>query len=166
MVEVQTQPSYYILITSNLRGHDRIVPATEIVKQLVTAGYWLLGARTRNRKRIKPGDKAVFYAAGSGNSVFLASATLATACEPLTNSSKQALPGELLYDLAFDFPSLYTIELSEANLFSKPLPARTLVNHLSFIKNPSYWGSYFQGGSIRIPSDDYSLLVQEGSKQV
>lgn len=167
MTKTQPEPAYYILITSNLRTFERMIPADEIIRKLLDSGYWLLGSRTRNRKRIKAGDKAIFYASGLGNSVFLAAATITGAAEPVSRQVKRELPEEIINELNFEYPELYSLELADSFFFAVTVPAKPLIERLSFIKNLERWGSYFQGGSIGIPKEDFELILNEGrDKQV
>lgn len=162
MTNTQSEPAYYIFIASNLPTFDQEIPAPEVIKELLDRGYWLIGGHTRNRKAIKEGDKAVFYAAGKGNRVFLAMATIASACTPLRDRGKLAIEVEFVEALGFEHPGLLSFKVTNIAFFDTHVPASQLVDHFSFIKNRRRWGIYFQGGSMRISKEDFELVIKEG----
>jgi hypothetical protein len=40
-----------------------------------------------------------------------------------------------------------------------PLPIRSLVQDLTFIRNKEHWGSAFRFGFVKIPRDDFALIA-------
>lgn len=162
MTKPQPEPTCFIFVTSNLPTFDEEIPAPKIIKELLKSGYWLLGSRTRNRKRVKKGDRAVFYAAGSGNSTFVAAATIASKCTPISPHERRMIDEELVEELGFEHPGLLSFEVVDVSFFDTPVPARQLVDQLGFIKNRARWGGYFQGGSVSIPKEDFELILTSG----
>lgn len=161
VLKSQSMPACYILITTNLRTYSRVILATEIVQGLLTSKYWLLGGRTPNRGRIRISDKVIICAAGLANRVFLAIALVASPAEPISRRVKKAIPEELIEKFSFEYPNLYSLELAEPAFFNKPIPVKQLLDRLSFIKNRNSWGSYFQGGHLRIAEEDFALMVTQ-----
>lgn len=105
-----------------------------------TATRWVIGSRTQNRNRISAGDKVLFYRAGHEGKKIFASAILRS-------------------NLMKDTSGLY-VELGNLKIWEIPVEMKKILSKLSFIEKKKQWGSYFQGGIIAIPEDDYCLIVK------
>jgi len=104
---------------------------------------WPIYHYTPNRKRLRAGDKVIFYLAGTGGSKFAGNCTL---------SSK--LKGK---ESGLD----YTVDLADIAVWKTLLDVHDVLEDLIFVSRKDSWGSYFQGGAISIHEKDYKLILSK-----
>lgn len=155
----ESEISYYVLIASDIRTERGIIPSSVAIPERVTRGYWALGENTALRKRFRSGDRVVFYAAGRGGSTFLGAAVLASAS--IQHSVFQREEFEYEYDYLLG--AGYGVWLEDVVMFSNPVPARSILDRLSFVgPRRDNWGVYFHGGAKRISEEDYNQIISLG----
>lgn len=153
-------PHHYLFVAADTVTPDEgFILSTTVIRERLRKGYWPIGERTRFRTRLSAGDRVVLYAAGRGGSAFVAAAMLVTDALHLPYRERQKLEYEYDYTLA----APYGVKLALARYFSRPVPARELLEQLSFVKTSSNWGTYFRGGVRQISAKDYQILINEGS---
>ena len=114
-----------------------------ILERIEEEHYWRVGTRTRNRTRVESHDNVVFYLTGSGNQCFIAQAKTASALQDI---------GNRLWGI---------LDLSDFVRFAEPLPIRSIISKLEFIKRKEYWWRYLQGGITSITINDFKLITSE-----
>ena len=146
--------SYWILIVKDHQYQGRRIPALEVLRNRVENRFWSLSKRAPNIKRIREGDKVVFYVASSEVKGFAGTGVVASNPHPMTPEQKFhafGTPSE-----AFD----YSIELENPVLWPEVKEVEPLIGKLSFIKSKRRWGSAFRGGIKRITEEDYNIIVK------
>lgn len=148
---------FIFTITGETRDGDYI-PARQILAERAAGGRWPLNPATPNRSRLNKGDAVLFYIAGSRDPD--AHKVVAHACltGPVTRDvhQKKDTPA-WLKGLA---PATYSVPFGRLVWLGEPVDIRGLISALTFIKRPQHWGSYMQGGVIRIPSRDATTLLR------
>lgn len=134
--------NYFVFHVSDQSAYGKQRTGMETYNFLVgEKNAWGFGQHTANRKAIQPGDKALFYLTGSGNQVFLGTATLKSgAYEDSTQESQ---------DWYLDKNTL-RIDLQDKYTFPEP---KSLKNFKSIEWRPA------QGGSSKISQHDYDVIV-------
>ncbi len=102
---------------------------------------WPIYSHTANRKKIKSGDKIVFYNAGVGNKNILGSAEIVSKVKPKAGTTD------------------HTVSLDKIDIWKKPALMKPIVVDLDFIENNQQWGRYMQGGVIRISEKDFKTII-------
>ena len=101
---------------------------------------WPIYSRTSHRKKLKEGDRIIFYLAGAPRKKFAGSAVIASDLEKENDD--------------------FTVALSEIKKWSKQILISSLLESLEFIKNKSNWGVYMQGGVVHISDKDYHVITK------
>lgn len=151
-----TDKQYYVFVASdsfNLAGGMTF--SIEVIADRLRKGWWPLGELTRYRRRLQPGDKAIFYAAGSQRLYsFTGCATIASESSTVDRRYKS--------NLLRDYDALqgmnFGVILDDIEIFARPVPVKPLLSELTFTKPIPKWGSFFRGGVIRITRGDYNLI--------
>lgn len=156
-----SQVAHYVFVGSNVFLEERTIPSPKAIEERLKRKYWALGERTPHRRDLKAGDQILFYAAGRGHSLFVATAVLATGCNYMSLQSRQELEAE------FDFVlgASYGVMLSSAALFEKPVRAIEVLRQLSFVGTSKKWGLYFRGAVIKISQKDFDLVLSKTRTQ-
>lgn len=134
--------SFWIFVfteyTDYARGSSR-----ELFARVERNGKWYIGPNTPNRKRVKKGDKIIFYRAGEGGRKFIGNAILSSGLKPPEKS---------------DFFSFVLV--SKMCLWSKPVPISDIAEDLSFVKRGFPSRFYFQSGIRSISEEDYRTILR------
>ncbi len=101
---------------------------------------WPIFTFTPNRKKLKTGDRIIFYKAGIEGKKFLGTAKL--------NS-----------DLNIETRLGYSISLTDIKIWKRPRSVEKLLDKLEFIRDRKAWGRFFQGGVIKINGKDYTIIA-------
>ena len=102
---------------------------------------WPIYVNTANRKKIKLGDKILFYNAGVGNKNILGVAEIASKVKQKDGTTD------------------YAVSLDKIDIWKKPALMKPIVVDLDFIENNQQWGRYMQGGVIRISEKDFKTII-------
>lgn len=116
-----------------------ISDGNDVFKKRIDEEKWPIFQNTHNRKRLRIGDKIIFYKAGTDGKKFLGSASI-------TNKSNE-------------YNGSFSIVLSNIDIWKKPIKVASVLNNLKFIKNKTLWGCYFQGGVKPLTESDYSTIL-------
>lgn len=117
----------------------------EVFEKRIKGKTWPLYNRTRLRRSILPGDKIIFYKAGSNGQKFLGKAEIKSEVKKI----------KLL---------TFSVKLKNIKIWDKEVRITKLLHDLSFIKNPNFWGVYLQGGIIRMTERDHDTIVSYSKK--
>ncbi len=110
-----------------------------IFQRRINEKKWLIFSNTHNRKKLRVGDRIVFYKAGRiDGKKFLGSALIST---------------KLKRDR-----SDFSLGLSNIDVWKETIDIKTFLDKLDFIKDKTIWGSYLQGGIIPISDSDYAII--------
>jgi len=107
-----------------------------------TAGKeWSIYPFTRNRKKLRAGDKVVFYLAGKNEKKFVGNCTLNSAIKKKENVL------------------VSSVDLTQITIWKRHLDVHDVLADLVFVKNKDNWGASFQGGVAPISEKDYRLIL-------
>lgn len=150
-------PNNWIFVVTNEKHEDIKIPGIEIYRSLMKNRVWGLGEKTTYRKYIKKGDRVIFYCGRGSKSfshAFLGTATIAS--DPTLNPKRDHI---VVYDYNIaTFP--YELKLSNVIMWDYPKPIKPMIGRLSIIKKPDRWGTYLQGGILRINEEDYNFIIK------
>ena len=149
------KPDHYILVTAKV-DFEPCTTSTQIVEALAKNRVWLASSFTPFRRDYKRGDRILFYASGQGARCFLGHSEVAG---PTTDAT--AKDEKLAEQLGLD-GFAERIPLTAVRLWQKPLQIRPLVQRLSFITDKRNWGLHFRQAAVRIPGEDFQIILQEG----
>lgn len=159
------QTNYYILVASDVDKRRLSEPsAYDIAVHRLVIGKWGLRTTTRNRKRIKPGDWTVVYAAGKREN----GGTIVGVGQVATKPQLV----DRLRNPHIDSPTRsshvvceYFIDLSQTVIFKNPVPLRPNRFELSFIKNPESlkWAARLQNAVAEISKADFMHILDLAS---
>lgn len=102
---------------------------------------WPIYKRTNHRRKIRKGDKILFYLAGSHRRKIVADGIL---------GSNLKINGEE-----------FLIDISKIKLWKRQILLKPLVESLEFVKNKEKWGVFMQGGIVRITDRDFETLLHQ-----
>lgn len=102
---------------------------------------WPIYKLTKNREKLRAGDKAIIYLAGLGRRKFVGNCTLNSAIKKKENGPD------------------YSVDLTQITIWKKHLDVYNVLADLVFVKNKDHWGGYFQGGVVTISEKDYQLIL-------
>ena len=108
---------------------------------------WPIGQKTLRKKLLSIGDKVLFYEAGDEGKKLFGSGDLFSSLEKDVEDNSEF------------------VTISSFEFWNPPIPIKRILSKLSFIKNKKYWGIYFQGGIVRLPETDYSLILNLHKKR-
>lgn len=151
------QPNYFVLIAADADRNRRYLPsAFELAKYRIARGEWGLKSRTRFRGQMKCGDRVLFYLSGNRewSQHFIGSAILTTG-SVLSSGTIVDAP-----DIYSSVCSEYKISFREIEMFDNPICVRDILTKLDFVSpnRTHMWRIYFQGGAIKIYSNDFKFI--------
>jgi len=148
-------PAYYFLIVTRLDTGDQRISPEVLLEERLKRGAWPLNRNTAHARKMKPGDRAVFYVARKAQGYAAAQARIASsAWIPTTRElAKLQAPGDEF--LGAD----YYIRLDEISRSPMPVPASELRRSLDLLAGAgSAWGARLQGGAKRLSTHDFELI--------
>lgn len=145
--------NYWIFIAKDHIYEGAIVSAITIIKSRVEHKFWVLNKNTPGIKKLKPGDKTIFYAASSEGRGFCGWGELATEPHPLTPAQRFYALGKpsMLFDFAVDFTT--------AEFWPKLKPIEKFASLLSFLKGKSNYTRCFRGSIRAITQEDFEHII-------
>lgn len=146
---------YWIFAVTEHRREGEIYSPEQIYQQRMEDKFWGIGRRTPNRKNLSKGDKVIYYV-GLPHKVFAGTASLASSCFELDESTRKKLSHG-----TFTFSTEFGVHLDDVDIWKTPKSVESLVPQLGFIENKAYWFSYFQGGVRQISEEDYRIILGE-----
>jgi hypothetical protein len=159
--------AYFLLVAADVERRRFSLPsAYEVALHRLRKGVWGLKERTRNRLRLRIGDRLVIYTAGNRNfgGCFVASAEVASRVQVCKSWQHAVIDSPDIRHARI--VSEYFIEVASVEVFQTPTPIRALKTKLQFIKSPEspYWAASLQNGCTRISSGDFRLIRKAGSQ--
>jgi predicted RNA-binding protein len=145
--------SYYLLIVRDHICEGKLVKAREIFEDRVKRGIWGLGRRAAHVKHLKRGDRVVFYVGGKGGGLLAGCGTLSSEPYPITEAERKGL-------CLKSGNYTYLINISDVEIWSTPIPIRSVCNRLSFIANKEKPHVCLQGAVRKISEEDYQLILE------
>lgn len=144
---LQSFPRYWIFVVRDRR--DLGLTADDILTIRTTDKFWALNKNTRNREKIRKGDRVVF---SNGAKEFIGSAILTSDSFELSEEeNKRMSHGKFLTD--------FGVNLNDIKKWKDPKQVDKLVNTLSFIHNKQHPESYFQGGIKSITREEFEAIT-------
>jgi hypothetical protein len=139
----------FIVVTKSEARSGR--PAGMILEARAALGQWPLNTNTRNRRRIRPGSKLLFYAAGNPAHdpiarCFWGEGVAETAME----TSRVVIAGSREW-LGSAWPTRLSFRFSVTERYSPAVPIGPLLDQLGLIRNRASWGVHLIGGIARAP---------------
>ncbi len=160
------RPNYFILVAADVDKNRLSEPsAYTVARHRLTIGKWGLRQGTRNRVTIKPGDRIIIYAAGKREygMHIVGEAKVASSAQPINALRSQSVdsPTKNTYVI-----SDYYIQLTDTQLYARPVPLKPIRSTLSFVKHPESikWANCLQNGCVRIAPKDYRRIKQLSRK--
>jgi hypothetical protein len=146
--------NYWIFNVASYSSDVESYTARQIYERRMQDKFWGLGTRTPNRRNVRKGDQVVFYIARPPEHVFAGTARLGSNSFDL-NPKDQA---SLSHGSAFFRPE-HGVWLEAIETWEQPCPMASMASSLKFIKDPSQWWIYLQGGIRQIEESDYEAIV-------
>ncbi len=154
--------NYWLFVITQEKIDNEKISGIKIFKTLMKKKVWGIAKGTQNRKNIEIGDKILFYC-GSGSGAFTHTfvGTAKVEEKPKLLTSRK----EILADSKNLANYQYELKLKNIKIWSSPKPIKPYIKNLKIIKKPDRWGTYLQGGIIRLKKDDYNVIYN-GEKTV
>jgi hypothetical protein len=151
-------PQHFIFILRGLSIPEARASFTarQVLAARLAAGMWPLGRRTPYQDRLQPGDRVLFYAAGDGpdRTCVIGHATISGAKYLLRSST-----GQSPFWLGAVGPTARVVPIRDGVILDNPISLKERLSELVFIRNKAEWGSYLQGGIVKIPIEDFQSLL-------
>lgn len=109
------------------------------LQKRINANAWPVYSRTHNAKKLRSGDKVIFYRAGYNQHQFVGHATIQN---DTTEQSRN-------------------IEFSSTHFWDTSIDIKSVYDKLNIIKNPKHYGVYLAGGIKKITAQDYNFLYSK-----
>jgi hypothetical protein len=134
--------NFWVFQASDRNIGDTTKTGREYFNALVKErSVWGIGPRTAYRLQLQPGDRALFYLAGSKNQMFIGSVGLRSAAHADTSPEAKVL---------FEDPGMLRIDLDDVQIFAEP---KVRQSFQSLEWRPT------MGGISRISERDYNLVM-------
>ncbi len=132
---------------------------------VVSRGIWGVSERFRRSiELVKPGDKLVFYLVQEKHEGELVPSrvvgVMSVVSEPFVDKRKIFKPAGSAGEEIFP----YRVRVKKELIPKGWVEFKPLVDKLKFIKNKQYWTGALRRAMVKIPKEDYELLVQELKK--
>ena len=151
--------NHFILVVST--GRVRGLAALDVLEARISEGRWPLNRTTPNRNAVRGGDNLLLYVAqnsgGASAGCFVGSAIAVSGAQESRrqlSTSREWLGGVV--------PTRISLPFRLEQRFHVPVRAAPLVPQLGFIKDPRWWGLWFQRGIVRIGPDDFATIIESG----
>jgi hypothetical protein len=146
--------NYWILVIVDGREGGKRVRAADILKQRFTDRFFGINERTRWRRRLKRGDRAVIYLGGSKGQKFVGNCTLAS--DPYKLGEEERV--RMAHGRSF-LDNEYGVRLGNIEVWEKPRSIRNFLSSLDFIIRKEHYGLYLQGSVRPLSEADYRFIV-------
>lgn len=110
-------------------------------RKRIACGEWPIFQHTPNRKKLKAGDRVIFYLAGEHGRKFVGNCTLNSALKEKENGLDSS------------------VCLSDIMVWKMHVDVHDVLEDLDFIYKKNIWGCYFQGGVLTISEKDHRLIL-------
>ena len=151
--------SNWIFVVTDQSVDGQKYEAFKIFQNRVDTNTWGLNYRTPNFNRLRKGDKVVFYLSSGGSHLLVGSAILSSAPRNIAQADKQRM-------LASSPSYTHVVSISNVEKFKSPKQIEAVIGDLGFVVNKANWGTYFQGGIVGLPDQDYQTIITLGSREL
>ena len=151
---------HWAFIVRDHTYQGKIILARDVLADRVRNKFWSLNSRARNVRKLKEGDKVVFYLTSSEGRGFMGRGVLAGEAHPMTIEQRFHIIGSP--SINFD----YAVEFREAEMWPKLVTLDLLADRMPLIlgrKNPA---RVFRGSIIRLTQRDYEIVLETAEKLV
>ena len=145
---------HWAFIVRDHTYQGKIILARDVLADRVRNKFWSLNSRARNVRKLKEGDKVVFYLTSSEGRGFMGRGVLAGEAHPMTIEQRFHIIGSP--SINFD----YAVEFREAEMWPKLVPLDLLTDRMPLLlgrKNPA---RVFRGSIIRLTERDYEIVLE------
>jgi len=149
---------HWAFIVRDHTYQGKTILARDVLADRVRNKFWSLNSRARNVRKLKEGDKVVFYLTSSEGRGFMGRGVLAGEAHPMTIEQRFHIIGSP--SINFD----YAVEFREAEMWPKLIPLDLLANRMPLLlgrKNPV---RVFRGSIIRLTERDYEIVLETAEK--
>ena len=149
---------HWAFIVRDHTYQGKTILARDVLADRVRNKFWSLNSRARNVKKLKKGDKVVFYLTSPEGRGFMGRGVLAGEAHPMTIEQRFHIIGSP--SINFD----YAVEFREAEMWPKLIPLDLLANRMPLLlgrKNPV---RVFRGSIIRLTERDYEIVLETAEK--
>ena len=149
---------HWAFIVRDHTYQGKTILARDVLADRVRNKFWSLNSRARNVKKLKKGDKVVFYLTSSEGRGFMGRGVLAGEAHPMTIEQRFHIIGSP--SINFD----YAVEFREAEMWPKLAPPDLLADRMPLLlgrKNPA---RVFRGSIIRLTERDYEIVLEAAEK--
>ena len=132
--------------------------ARDVLADRVRNKFWSPNSRARNVRKLKKGDKMVFYLMSSEGRGFMGREVLAGEAHPMTIQQRFHIIGSP--SINFD----YAVEFREAEMWPKLVTLDLLADRMPLLpgrKNPA---RVFRRSIIRLTEGDYEIVLETAEK--
>lgn len=143
---------YWILVVKDHRGRGKeFIPGIQILQNRVKYGFWVISSKNPLRRRVKAGDRGIFYVAGAGGGFFAGECTIKSEERAMDSHHRSLLEGypSTLLDHYFEI---------EGHLWPSFKPLSEMIDKLSFITNKERWWAHLQGTLKQITAMDFEEI--------
>lgn len=131
------------------------ISAQEVLERRLAENRWAIYSNTRNKNRIQPGDKVVFYTSNNktGGEIS-ASAQIKEFIRPQKNKYYLEEHGVVEYFVSFE----------DITFFDRRANFKNLLKSFSFCpQNIQKWGVILMGGIRELNAADYQIIISNSS---
>ena len=149
---------HWAFIVRDHTYQGKIILARDVLADRVRNKFWSLNSRARNVRKLKKGDKVVFYLTSSEGRGFMGRGVLAGEAHPMTIEQRFHIIGSP--SINFD----YAVEFREAEMWPRLVPLDLLAYRMPLLlgrKNPA---RVFRGSIIRLTERDYEIVLETAEK--
>ena len=148
-----TEPNYWILVLANSDKANKSYNAQVVFDAQLRRKAWGLRVGSKNYKNMKKGDIVLLYI-GSPYCAFAGCAVLDESPREFSKSEQLKL-----LDKKYRRKPVSGVKLTNIKRFNVQVPAPLIVPELEFIKNKKSWGMYFQGASVKVNQNAFSVIL-------
>jgi len=128
---------------------------------LINDNIWGIGNNTPNRKNIQKEDQVLFYKTQPNGRKFIGKAILNSSTIPFNGDLKYSEDSNIIVK---GWDNL--VLLKEIEVFEEPILIEPLFDFLDFIKDKSKWGTYLQGGVVKITKKDFETILLGSTRNI
>jgi hypothetical protein len=148
-------PNFYLMIASDTEDlNGRRVDSLTMVLRRLSINVWPLYRQTPFKKKLKHGDKLLFYTAGRGKN---RTSVIGSAYITEIVDNNYSCFWEQV-DKALTPEPTQLVLLNTTQIYANPKSIIEIRKKISFIGDYPKWGVYMQGGVKRLTVDDVALL--------
>ena len=146
------EPSYFIFITMpQVTDSGASLSSQEVLESRLAENRWAVYSNTRNKHRLKSGDKVVFYTSNrkTGGEI--------SAVAQIKEFNK---PDKHRYYLEEHGVVEYFVSFEDITLFERTVGFKKLLRGFSFCPaNIQKWGVVLMGGIRELNAADYKIII-------